>query len=231
MATHGNPGVRRWTGVAGLASFVLFGAGNVLWAFEQPAPDAAGAAVVRFYETASDRIVAGGLIRLTSIAVFAVFAVALRRVLLDRGAGELLADAVLAGAVLGLAPGLGAESINAAAALRAGDGQLGEPLALALFDVSYVLGSYAVGPGFGVFTLALSAAALRDPALLPRWAAVAGLVVGAALVTPLAAVTLGEYTVGPAFLIAAFVAARLLRAQPSTPSSRSSVSFFSTPPV
>ena len=223
--------MERMAGACGVGAVVLFSAGNALWAFEQPAPDATGATVVGFYETASERIVAGGLLSLTSIALFAVFAVALRRVLLDRGAGELLADAVLAGAVLGLAPGLGAESINAAAALRAGDGQLDESLALALFDVSYVLGSYAIGPGFGVFTLALSAAALRDPGLLPRWAAVAGLVVGVALVTPLAAATIGEYTVAPAFLVAAFVAGRLLRAQPSTPSSRSSVSFFSTPPV
>ena len=89
--------------------------------------------------------------------------------------------------------------------------QLSEPLAAALFDVSYVLGSYAIGPGLGLLAGALSLAALRSPALLPRRLAVAGLVVAAALVTPLAAVTIGEYTAGPPLVIVAAVGSRLLR--------------------
>lgn len=202
--------LHRSTGLAGLTAVGLFLAGNALWGFEQPSPEATAATLVAFYEDTSGRIVAGGLISLSSIALFAVFACGLRRVLLDHGAGEPLADLALAGAVLGLVPGIGAETVNLAAALRAGDGGLDGPLALALFDVSYVLGSYALGPGFGVFALGVSAAALRRPALLPRPVAIAGLVIAAALITPLAAVTIGEYTVVLPFVLAVAVGVRLV---------------------
>ena len=56
-----------------------------------------------------------------------------------------------------MAAGIGAESINMAAALRAGDGTLTEPVATALFDVSYMFGSYAAGVGFGLLTVAIGA--------------------------------------------------------------------------
>ena len=98
------------------------------------------------------------------------------------------------------AAGLGAESVNLAAALRAGDGELTEPLALALFDISYVFGSYATGIGFGVAMLAIGAVALRSGKLLPRWLAFVAVVIGLAMVTPLAGYVLGEYTVAPCFL-------------------------------
>ena len=201
----------RVAAITGLTGVALFAVANALWAFEQPPPDATGPALVAFYEDLSARIVAGGLLSLTSLGVLALFAVALRRVLLERDADALLADTALAGVLLALAPGLGAETINAGAAMRAGDGTLTEPLALALFDVSYALGSYAVGPGFGLAVLAVSAAALRDRALLPRPLAYAGLVLAVALVTPLAASVLGEYTAAPPLLLVAVVAARLLR--------------------
>lgn len=203
--------VRRWAGLTGIASVVLFSVANALWAFEQPAPGSSSTTIVDFYADASARIAIGAPLSLLSLALFALFACALRRVLLDYGAEELLADAALAGALLGLAPGLGAEAINMVAAWRAGDGELSGPLALALFDVSYVLGSYAAGPGFGVFTLAVSAAALRAPALLPRWLAIAGLAIGALLVTSLASWGIGEYTVAPAFVLVVILGVRLLR--------------------
>jgi hypothetical protein len=98
-----------------------------------------------------------------------------------------------------------------AATLRAGDGELTEPLALALFDISYVFGSYASGIGFGVVMLAIGAAALRSRALLPRWLAVVAVVIGSAMVTPLAGYVLGEYTVGPCFLLLAVLGVLLLR--------------------
>lgn len=200
----------RWAGFSVLAAFTLFCAGNALWAFEQPAPGASGSELVDFYGSLSTRIVIGGLLSLFSIALFVFFASALRAVIIDVEGDELLANAAFGGTILGLAAGIGAETINIAAALRAGDAELTEPLALALFDISYVLGSYACAPGFGVLTLAISACALRTGRLLPRWLAYVGVLIGVALITPLAAYTIGEYTVGPPFLLLLILGVRLL---------------------
>lgn len=90
-------------------------------------------------------------------------------------------------------------------------GILTEPLAQALFDISYVLGSYAGGIGFGVTLLAIVAVALRSGALLPRWLAMSALAIGLAMVTPLAGYVLGEYTVAPCFLLVAVLGVLLLR--------------------
>jgi hypothetical protein len=124
-----------------------------------------------------------------------------------------LSDRIVAvgGILLGLAAGLGAESVNLAAAVRAGDGELTESLALALFDISYVFGSYATGIGFGVATLATGVAALRSRVLLPRPLAGAAVVIGLAMITPLAGYLLGEYTVAPCFVLFAILSALLLR--------------------
>lgn len=206
------PRVHRCAGLSAVGAVVLFAVANALWAFEQPDSGASGAELLAFYDDLSGRIVVGALLSLISIALFVVFAGALRSVLMRLEEDELLANVAFAGALLGLAPGIGAETINMAAALRAGDGGLTEPLALALFDISYVLGSYALGPGFGLFTLAISAAALRARALLPRWLAIVGLAFGIALITPLAAYAIGEYTIGLPFLLVLVLGVRLLRA-------------------
>lgn len=201
----------RWAGLSAIAAVLVFAAANVLWAFEQPAPGASGPELVDFYGDLSDRIVIGAFGSLVSIAIFVVFASALRSVLIELEGDELYANIAFGGTLLGLAAGLGAETINMAAAMRAGDGELTQPLALALFDISYVLGSYAGGIGFGLLTLATCAVALRARALLPRWLAVVGLAVGVALITPLAGYALGEYTVGPCFVILLILGIRLLR--------------------
>jgi hypothetical protein len=160
-------GSRRWAGVGALSAVVLFTAANAIWAFEQPAPGSSAAELIDFYADLSSRIVVGGSLRLLSFAVFLFFAGALRAVLAELEGDELLADAAFFGTILGLAAGFGAEAINMAAALRAGDGELTAPVAIALFDISYVFGSYAGGIGFGVAMLAIGAVALRSGALLP----------------------------------------------------------------
>ena len=205
------PRAHRWAGISALSAFVVFSAANAIWALEQPAPGASAAELIDFYTDLSTRIVAGGLASLFSIAIFVVFASALREILIELEDGALLANAAFGGTILGLAAGIGAESVNLAAALRAHDGELTEPLALALFDISYVFGSYATGIGFGVATLALGVAALRSGALLPRWLAVVAVVIGLAMVTPLAGYALGEYTVAPSFVLFAVLGLRLLR--------------------
>jgi hypothetical protein len=205
------PRAHRWAGISALSAFVVFSAANAIWAFEQPAPGSSAPELIDFYTDLSSRIVVGGLGSLLSIAIFVVFASALRGILAELEGDELLANAAFGGTILGLAAGLGAESVNLAAALRAGDGELTQPLALALFDISYVFGSYATGIGFGVAMLAIGAVALRSGKLLPRWLAFVAVVIGLAMVTPLAGYVLGEYTVAPCFLLLAVLGVLLLR--------------------
>ena len=162
---------QRLAGISAIAAFAVFTAGNLLWALDQPAPDARGAELVDFYKDSSGRIVAGGSLSLVSIAILVVLAAALSRVLEALLGDDLLAKVVFGGLVLGCAAGLGAESINMAAAIRADDGALTEPLAEALFDVSYMFGSYAAGVGFGLATAAIGLASLQSRGLLPRWLA------------------------------------------------------------
>jgi hypothetical protein len=211
LTTRELPRTHRWAGISALSAFVLFSAANAIWAFEQPAPGSSAPELIDFYTDLSSRIVVGGLGSLLSIAIFVVFASALRGILAELEGDELLANAAFGGTILGLAAGLGAESVNLAAALRAGDGELTEPLALALFDISYVFGSYATGIGFGVAMLAIGAVALRSGKLLPRWLAFVAVVIGLAMVTPLAGYVLGEYTVAPCFLLLAVLGVLLLR--------------------
>jgi hypothetical protein len=195
----------------------VFSAANAIWAFEQPAPGSSAAELIDFYTDLSSRIVVGGLASLFSIAIWTFFAGALRSVLAELEGDELLADVAFGGTLLGLATGFGAEAVNMAAAFRADDGELTEPLALALFDISYVFGSYATGIGFGVALLAIGAVALRSGALLPRWLGLVALALGLAMVTPLAGYVLGEYTVAPCFLLLATLGVLLLRGSALAP--------------
>ncbi|HYP55598.1 MAG TPA: hypothetical protein VEQ41_04765, partial [Solirubrobacterales bacterium] len=111
--------------------------------------------------------------------------------------------------LLALGAGLGAESINMAGALRAGDGQLDEALARSLFEVSQMLGSAAAAVGIGVFSVATAVVALRARAVLPRWLAVATLLVGISLFTPLGHTL--EWPGGAMILVTAAVSVSLLR--------------------
>ena len=225
MSSPSVPRIHRWTGLSAVAAVGLFAVGNALWAFEQPDPGASGPELVEFYGDLSTRIVVGGLLSLTSIAVLVVLAAALRRLLIEVEQEGFIADLAYGGLLFGLAPGVGAEAVNMAAALRAGDGELTEPLALALFDISYMLGSYASGLGFGVLSIAIGAAALRTGRLLPGWLAIAAIAIGVALVTPLAGYAIGEYTVAPTMVLLLVLGVRLLsgsalRAPEASPASR-----------
>ena len=59
--------------------------------------------------------------------------------------------------------------------------------------------------------LAIGAVALRSGKLLPRWLAIVAMVIGLAMVTPVAGYVLGEYTVAPCFLLFAILGVLLLR--------------------
>jgi hypothetical protein len=210
-----SPNPRRYAGLSGIAFVVLFATGNMLWwPWSGPAAGAPAAEIVDFYRHTSDRIVVGASLSLLAIAAFVLFAAALRRVLTEAEGDDLLATTAFGGALLGLAAGLGAETINMVGALRARDGELSAALAQSLFEISQVLGSTAAGLGIGIFALATAAVALRTGLILPRGLAIVAVVVGISLLTPVSRVA--EVSGGSLLLITLIIAVLLLRT-PVTP--------------
>jgi hypothetical protein len=197
---------RRLTGTAGLTAALLFGLGNSLWGFEQPNGGVSGRDVVAFYTDNSTQIVVGGSLSLLAIAAFVLFGSGLRSILRELDGDDVLADTAFAGALVMVITGLGAETINLAGALRAHDSQLTPELGRALFEVSYVLGYNAAGVGVGILVLATSSVALRRRALLPRWAALVGIALGVAFLTPLS-----RYLLAPAVPLFIVLSAGFLR--------------------
>ncbi len=110
---------RRLTAIAGLSVVVMFGAGSALWAFEQPDPGTPPTEIAAFYADNSGEIVAGASLSLVAIAVFGLFASGVRAILREHEGDDLLATTAFAGALVVMAAGLGAETINMAGALRA----------------------------------------------------------------------------------------------------------------
>jgi hypothetical protein len=175
----------RQAGISGIAVAVLFGAGSAIWGLDMPEDGAAVLDVIDFYRDTADRIVAGATLSLLGIAAFLWFAAAVRRVLADAEGSDVLATSAFAGGLLSMTAGIGAETINMAAALRAQDDELSDELARSLFETSQVLGSVATGIGLGVFALATAAVALRSGLVLPRVVAMAFAVLGVVLLSPL----------------------------------------------
>ena len=201
---------RRVTGLAGLAVAVLFSVGNALWAFDQPEAGASSREIVAFYTDTSARIIVGASLSLLAAALFVLFASGLRAILREHEGDDQFATAAFGGALLVVAAGLGAETINMAGALRADGGDLTPELGRALFEISYVLGYNGAGLGICVLVSAAAAVALRVPGFLPRWLALALLVIGLAFITPLA-----RFLLVPAVLTLAAVSVRLLRTSAS----------------
>jgi hypothetical protein len=197
---------RRVTGLAGLGTVVLFGVGNGLWAFDQPEAGASAREVVSFYADSSGWIVAGASLSLLAVALFVLFASGVRAILREHEGDDLFATVAFGGALLAMAAGIGAETVNMAGALRADDGSLTPELGRVLFEVSYVLGYPAAGVGVGALLLATAAVALRARALMPRWFAFFLAVVGLAFITPLS-----RYLLAPSLLLLAGVSVQLLR--------------------
>lgn len=197
---------RRTTGCAGLAAAVLFGAGNALWAFAQPDAGASARVIVAFYADNSTRIITGASLSLVAAAAFILFASGIREILRELEGDDLLATTAFGGALLAMACGIAAETINMVGAVRADDGQLAPGLARAVFEISYVFGYNAAGVGIGIFVITIGAVALRARALLPRWLALLLLVVGFAFITPLA-----RFLLGPSILLLATGSVQLLR--------------------
>jgi hypothetical protein len=192
-ATRDSGGVtsaRRCAGLSGIAFVVLFGLGNALWwPLKGPGSGAPAAEIVDFYGNTSGRIIVGGSLSLLAIAAFVLFAAAVRQVLIEAGDDDVLATTGFGGALLVVAVGLGAETINMVGALRARDKELSDALAQSLFEISRILGSTAGSVGIAVFALSTAAVAIRSGRILPRWLAIGTGVIGISLLTPLSLVT------------------------------------------
>lgn len=201
---------RKYAGISGITFVVLFGAGNSLWGFDAPEVGAHPDEILAFYRDNSDGIVIGATLSLLSIAAFALFAAAVRRVLVEAESDDVLATTAFGGALLALAAGLGAESINMVGGLRAEDGELSGSLAQSLFEISQVLGTIAAAVGVAVFSLATAIVALRTRLVLPRSLAIAVLLIGLSLLTPAARIL--QWPGGAMMLVALIIAIVLLRA-------------------
>lgn len=211
---------RRCAAWSGAITAALFAIGSLIWALDMPEDGTAAAAVVDFYRDTADRIVVGGSLSLLAVAAFVFFVAALRRVLLDAGGSDVLATAAFGGAVLGMTAGIGAETINVAAALSAREGELDHALARSLFETSQALGASATGVGMGVFSLAAGLDALRT-SVLPRRLALAMLVVGLVLLSPLAHV---NWVAGAALVLITSTISFALFTRPASSSVRTQTS-------
>jgi hypothetical protein len=192
----------RQAGVSAITFAVLFGVGSAIWGLDMPEDGTAVVDVLDFYRDTADRIVVGATLSMLGVAAFLWFAAAFRRVLADAEGSDFLATTAFAGAILSMATGIGAESINMVAALRAQDDELSDELARSLFEISQILGSTASGVGLGVFALATAAVALRSGLVLPRVVAMAFGALGVVLLTPLSHV---NWVAGAALVVLTLV--------------------------
>lgn len=206
--------VRRVTATSGLVAAILFGAGNALWAFDQPPFGAPTHQILAFYRSDSALIVAGATLSLISFVPFTLFATGLRDVLRGGGADgtdDLLAASALAGGIVLVAAGLGAETINLVGAQRAAAHELTRPLGEAVFEISYVLGYPAAGVGAGIMLLGAGAVFVRGKPIGRQARGISLLVAGICFLTPLA-----RFLVAPAVVLLAVASALLLRAAPTS---------------
>ncbi len=193
--SHRLPHARRTAGLSGLATALLFLGANAIWALDQPGRDATAPALLGFYDRLAGRIIVGALLSLVAMATLLVFAASLRALLAELEDDTVLADVAFGGALVAAAAGVGAETINMAAALQAQHATLTAPVAQALFDISYVLGYYAGGIGLGCW---------RSPSppwrcgmrRSPRSLALVGIPLGVALLTPLSRYALAPSSSG-----------------------------------
>jgi hypothetical protein len=206
---EGNARARSLAATSGLTFVVLFAVGNALWGFEAPEVGAPAAEVLHFYAETWQGIVVGASLSLLSIVAFTVFAAAVRRVLIEAEADDVLPTAAFGGALLALAAGLGAESINMVGGLRAESGELSEPLAQSLFETSQILGTVAAAVGIAIFALATATVAIRTRSVLPRWLALVIGLIGLSLLTPAARIL--EWPGGAMLILALMVSLSFLR--------------------
>jgi hypothetical protein len=146
------------------------------WPWGDVRPGAAPSDIAEFYSQSQVRILIGGGVSVIALALFIVFAAALR--LLVPRSRKLAGDVALAGAVVTAVAGLAAETVNMGAAVRAAEDPT---LAKAMYEIPQVFGGYTSAVGVGIFALAASASTL-----LPRGRAAATGAIGIVLLSPVA---------------------------------------------
>jgi hypothetical protein len=177
----------------------LFGLGSLLWwPWGDVRPGATPVAIADFYSRSEVRILIGGGVSVVALALFVVFAAAVRSLVPE--SRMLTGDIALAGAVVTTIAGLAAETINMGGALRASDDPT---LAQAMYEIPQVFGGYASAVGVGIFALGVAASTL-----LPRWCAAVVGVSGIVLLSP-AALFVVEVAGGGLVLVSALVATQL----------------------
>ena len=68
----------RYAPLSGLAVFVLFAVGNLLWSIDIPATDAPGGELASFYEDRSTQIIVGASLSIVAVVLFVWFSALLR---------------------------------------------------------------------------------------------------------------------------------------------------------
>lgn len=183
----------RFAPLSGLVAAVLFAIGNVLWAFEQPSPNAPVGEVVSFYEDTSTEIVIGATISIVSLLFFLWFGATLHeRLRAAEGSSRSgLPLMAFGGAVLIATVGLGAETINMAGALRAGDHTLTPDTAQIYYDVSNALGYTSAGGAIAAVAIPTALVALATGRVVSRWTALLALLIALLVMTPAVTLVLG----------------------------------------
>ncbi len=163
----------RFAPLTGLVAALSFAAGNAIWGFEQPPRDSDAERLLSFYEGTSTEIIIGGTISAISIFFLVWFGAVLRRRLeaMEQDRQTELPLMAFGGAVLIAAVGLGAETINLVAAMRAEDGELTAEAAQIYFDVSFMFGYPAAGLAIATFATPIALIAMRGGRPLMGWLA------------------------------------------------------------
>ncbi len=207
--------MNRFAPLTGVVFAVLFGVGSALWYFDAPESVGDPAEIAQFYIDHSTAVIVGSLLALVGTVFFIVFAAVVHRVLSNAdGSGGWLPTVALLGAAGLVAAGFAAESINAAAALRADeDVVISAQAAQIYFDISQVFGFPVAGVGIAAFTGAIGLVALRTGQVIPHWLALVTMALALiSIILPLAFI--GVFAFAPWVAIVSLVL--FARLSPST---------------
>jgi hypothetical protein len=214
-------GLARFAPLSGLAAALLFGAGNAIWAFEQPPRDADAERLLSFYEGTATQIIVGGTLSVASLFFLVWFGSVVAQWLRSAEGSESsgLPSMAFGGAVLTAAAGLGAETINAVAAMRAQDGELTAEAAQIYFDISFMFGYTAAALAIAVFATPVALIAMQAGRPVTAW--LAWLVVAVSIVMLVPQLSLVELLAVPVVALG-ILSGRMYRYGPEVLTGRAS---------
>ena len=176
----------RFAPLTGLVATLMFAVGNAIWAFDQPPRDADAQRLLSFYESTSTEIVIGGTVSAVSLFFLVWFGAVLYEWLSGAEGARRSGLPLMAfgGAVLTAAVGLGAETINLVAAMRADDGELTAEAAQIYFDVSFMFGYTAAAVAMAALAAPIALIAMRAGRSLTGWLAWSVVAVSVVMLIP-----------------------------------------------